>query len=195
MRLFLTTASVVAIFGMVIGQPAYACVSVEDTPVLAQQSAPSDSGAGGEADEKAKKPGREYGGWIKRRMDRRLKRLATKFEETETLRQCLQPSRIRNSQAIGDERIMFMARGGDIWVNELQQSCPNLMREDRFIYNLQGGMLCRAQIITVIDPFGRPWNSCALGDFKLFKKKRDGDKDEKNANNAEGGTTPANAVD
>ncbi len=171
-----------AVVAFLLPQSASAAVCADDelafdpridlAPQESEKDNDGDKDAEETADEDNKKAGQEPKGWIKRRMDRRVKRLTTRFEETDKVRTCVSPTRLRNSMALDDQRIMFIARGGDAWVNTLPLSCPNLLREDRFIYTLPSGPLCRAQIITIIDPFGRAWNSCTLGDFRLHKKKK-----------------------
>ena len=80
---------------------------------------------------------------------------------------CISARAIRNTRVIDDSRIFFERNSRRGFINRLNRPCRGLAREDRFVYEVQGGsQLCRGTIITVLDNFGRAWGSCSLGDFE-----------------------------
>jgi len=82
--------------------------------------------------------------------------------------ECLSLQRIRRSEVIDDQTIVFHLRGGDIYVNNLPRRCPGLERNERFMYELHTSRLCSIDMITVIEGFGasrsRGFN-CRIGEF------------------------------
>ena len=45
---------------------------------------------------------------------------------------CLSMNRVSKTKVIDDRTILFYARGGDIYLNALEQNCPGLRRNGRF---------------------------------------------------------------
>lgn len=93
-------------------------------------------------------------------------------EEEEILspstQRCLSLSRIRRTDVIDDETIVFYLRGGDIYINSLPRTCPGLERNDRFMYEVSQSRLCDTDLITVIEGFGVARHrgfTCRLGVF------------------------------
>ena len=81
---------------------------------------------------------------------------------------CVSLSRIRRTDIIDDETIVFYLRGGDIFINSLPRTCPGLERNDRFMYEVNQTRLCSTDWITVIEGFGvsrQRGFTCRLGEF------------------------------
>ena len=81
---------------------------------------------------------------------------------------CLRVNRIRRTEIIDDQTIVFYQRGGGVFVNSLPRHCPQLKRNDRFMYEVRSGELCEIDVITVLDRFGGSFSrgfTCRLGMF------------------------------
>lgn len=85
-----------------------------------------------------------------------------------TPRSCIPASRIRSTEVIDDNTIIFRMRARDeAYVNSLPTRCPNLEREGRFTYQLRTGQICDDTTITVLELFGAGLGvTCRLGQFR-----------------------------
>ncbi len=97
--------------------------------------------------------------------DRAAETLA-KYEKTGETETCMRLSMLRDSDPLDDYAILFEARGGAIYLNELQGRCTGLERERRFGYKTPQAQICEGDIITVTDSFGNFRGSCSLGAFQ-----------------------------
>jgi hypothetical protein len=87
---------------------------------------------------------------------------------------CVQLTRIRNTNVRDDRTIDFIMINGDVYRNSLANSCPQLGFERRFSYQTSLSQLCSVDIITVLTA-GGPNNlmrgaSCGLGKFQKMEK-------------------------
>ena len=71
-----------------------------------------------------------------------------------TPKDCLQLQRVRRTEAIDDENIVFYMRGNTAFLNHLPQKCPGLARQDRFTYTVTIARLCNIDTITVLEQWG-----------------------------------------
>lgn len=84
---------------------------------------------------------------------------------------CVHASRIRSTQVLDDQNILFYMRGNRVYRNELPEACPRLASEGRFLYERRVGQsigrLCRIDSITVLESVGAvPYGAtCRLGKF------------------------------
>jgi len=81
---------------------------------------------------------------------------------------CLIVSRIRSTEAIDDQNIIFRMRGDQVYRNTLPRTCPGLERENRIAYETATSRLCSIDMITVLEDVGvglRPGFTCRLGEF------------------------------
>ncbi|WP_262693985.1 hypothetical protein [Kordiimonas aquimaris] len=131
----------------------------EDTAVHAQQDEADDT-------DKADTPERK-----KTRAERRRDRIMSRYEATGKVENCVPMRSLRQSHIFDDQTIFFESIGKRGYRNRMPNKCAGLLREERFAYANSFGSLCRAQIITVLDNFGRTWGSCSLGDFEEYTKK------------------------
>ncbi len=85
-----------------------------------------------------------------------------------TPRSCIPASRIRSTEVIDDNTIIFRMRArNEAYVNSLPVRCPNLEREGRFTYQLRTGQICDDTTITVLELFGAGLGvTCRLGQFR-----------------------------
>jgi len=105
------------------------------------------------------------------RGEKRRKRIMEKYETTGKTRSCVPMRSLRQSIILDDSTIFFESVGRKGYMNKLPRECRGLLREERFAYSNSFGSLCRAEIITILDSFGRSWGSCSLGDFEEYQKK------------------------
>ena len=81
---------------------------------------------------------------------------------------CVRTRTIRRTRVIDERTVAFFMRNGDVYVNTLQNRCPQLDREERFAYTARAGSLCSTDFITVLVQFaGRlePGFTCRLSEF------------------------------
>jgi hypothetical protein len=87
--------------------------------------------------------------------------------ETES---CLRTRSVRRTKVIDDSTIAFFMRNGDVYVNMMPRTCPQLASAGRFAYEARGGRLCNIDQISVLLRFGGRLEqgfSCRLGDYHL----------------------------
>lgn len=114
-----------------------------------------------------------------RRGYERRKRILEEYEATGRTEACVPMRSLRQSIILDNRTIFFESTSRRGYMNRLVNECPGLLREQRFAYANSFGSLCRAEIITILDSFGRSWGSCGLGDFEEYKKKPKGEDDGK----------------
>lgn len=110
-------------------------------------------------------------GRLAERGEKRRKRIMDEYIATGEVKRCVPMRSVRQSVILNDQTIFFESIGRKGYMNRLPIECRGLMREERFAYANSFGSLCRAQIITILDSFGRTWGSCSLGDFEEYEKK------------------------
>ena len=84
-----------------------------------------------------------------------------------TPRDCISTNRIRDTDVIDDQTIVFQMRGGQFYSNILERDCPGLARHKRFAYETNG-RLCDIDTITVLEQWGGGFQrgfTCRLGEF------------------------------
>lgn len=113
------------------------------------------------------------------RAEKRLAGVMEKYESTGETRNCVSLRFLRDSTIIDDQTIFFKGVGKKAYINRMPHRCARLSAEERFAYRTSIGQLCRSDIITVLDSFGREWGSCGLGEFEEMQKKpKGGDSDK-----------------
>lgn len=78
---------------------------------------------------------------------------------------CVQTSRIRDTEVFDDNTIDFHMIDGTTYRNTLPNRCPSLGFEERFSYRTTTGRLCSVDIIHVLYSDGSEGAGCGLGDF------------------------------
>ena len=81
---------------------------------------------------------------------------------------CVTVNRIKRTDVIDDNNILFYMRGGKIYRNYMSRRCPRLKREDSFSYDVRTNSLCNVDVIYVLERFGsslRRGPACGLGMF------------------------------
>ena len=105
------------------------------------------------------------------RGEKRLADIMAKYEKTGEIKQCVNLRRLRESRVIDEHTIFFRGIGKTGYLNRFNGKCAGLVREERFSYSTTINQLCRGEILTVLDSFGRSWGSCAIGEFEELTKK------------------------
>ncbi len=108
---------------------------------------------------------------MQRRADERRARILEKYEATGRVETCVPMRSLRQSIILDNRTIFFESTGRRGFMNNLPQECNGLLRERRFAYANSFGSICNAEIITILDSFGRTWGSCGLGQFEEYKVK------------------------
>lgn len=134
--------------------------------------------AKGQDPEKVETEEAEPKGRLAERGEKRRKRIMEEYEASGEIKRCVSMRSLRQSTILNDQTIFFESVGRKGYMNRLPVECRGLMREERFAYADSFGSLCRGEIITILDSFGRTWGSCSLGDFEEYieKPKADADK-------------------
>jgi hypothetical protein len=81
---------------------------------------------------------------------------------------CITLTRLDKTEIIDDRTIIFMMRGGAIYLNHLARECPGLKREEHFMYSPTSNRLCDIDTVTVLEQWGFGLTrgfTCALGVF------------------------------
>jgi hypothetical protein len=80
---------------------------------------------------------------------------------------CVSVNRIRRTEVIDDQTVLFEMNGDVYLSNLLEQKCPGLDREKRFMHETYG-RLCDVDTITVLEQWGTSFRegfTCRLGKF------------------------------
>jgi hypothetical protein len=80
---------------------------------------------------------------------------------------CISVNRIRRTEVIDDQTVLFEMNGDVYLSNILDKECPGLGREKRFIHETYG-RLCDVDTITVLEQWGTSFRNgftCRLGKF------------------------------
>jgi len=88
-------------------------------------------------------------------------------DDGKTLR-CIGMGSVQTTRIVDDDRLLFYARSGRIYLNSLDRTCVGLQRSGKFTYEVQSGArfvrLCGSDNLTVLETTGRGF-TCGLGDF------------------------------
>ncbi|HNP37019.1 MAG TPA: DUF6491 family protein [Woeseiaceae bacterium] len=82
---------------------------------------------------------------------------------------CLSTIRIKQSDVLDNQNILFEMTDRSTFLNVLPYPCPGLSPQKPFMYRTSINQLCDLDIVTVLDNTGfglMPGASCGLGDFR-----------------------------
>jgi hypothetical protein len=83
-----------------------------------------------------------------------------------TPERCISTNRIRDTEILDDETVLFYLRGRRAYINMLDYTCNGLASAGRFAMEVRSGRLCSVDTITVIYVSSRiPGMTCRLGEF------------------------------
>jgi hypothetical protein len=83
-------------------------------------------------------------------------------------RACLPHASIKKTQVIDGRNIVFVARDGTHYVNELARQCPSMRRNSLLNYSIANGQICAGAMFVVMWEAGLnrvPAFTCQLGLF------------------------------
>jgi len=101
--------------------------------------------------------------------EERYAREMAKYTQTNTFENCISPHRIRDTNVLDDNHIIFEMRDRRILLNTLDSTCRRLGFERSISYTVRGGKLCNTDTVSVFNGVG-PVASCFLGKFELLEK-------------------------
>lgn len=86
-------------------------------------------------------------------------------------RTCISQTQIRNMVAVNDNILVYRMRGGDVYVNQPPNGCPNADRVT-LITNKPTTRLCRGDIAQLTDfrAGGITLGACSFGQFIHYEK-------------------------
>ncbi len=92
---------------------------------------------------------------------------------------CIHVTRIRRTEVIDGQTILFHLGRDRVYMNRLPRSCPGLARERAFSYTIRGSQLCSMDIIRVLEkPIMRTGAACGLGRFELLELRAEFDEED-----------------
>lgn len=118
------------------------------------------------------------------RSEKRMARIMEDYKPTGNVKHCVSLRFLRDSTIVDDQTIFFKSVGKRAYMNRLPHKCSRLFAEERFMYSTSISSLCKMEIITVLDSFGRQWGSCGLGEFEEMEKLSKAEKAERAAEKA-----------
>ena len=95
--------------------------------------------------------------------------------DSENSQRCVNMARIRNVDIIDRQTLLFEMSGDKVYLNQLPNPCPGLNRDSVLLYRMQMNRLCRLDLITVLESFGRgfmPGATCGLGNFSRLSEQQ-----------------------
>ena len=98
---------------------------------------------------------------------------ATAAEKSVEPERCIQLSRVKSTEILDNQRILFELQSGQYFLNSLPYACPGLRKSSTILYRTSLDQLCNVDVITVLEPGGGgfwPGASCGLGKFEPLQK-------------------------
>lgn len=86
---------------------------------------------------------------------------------------CVVPRNVRNTYVLDNKTIEFRMVGGKIYRNNLDRSCPGLIKNDPITYTIRGTNLCDVDIFTVLRTTAgilETRATCNFGQFQEIEK-------------------------
>jgi hypothetical protein len=94
-----------------------------------------------------------------------------KYQPTGKKESCVDTYRIRETDVIDNQHILFRTDGNTYYLNRLPHRCSGLKIQDGFSYTLRGlNKLCNVDTITPVSTGGAVYGPCPLGDFEEVVK-------------------------
>lgn len=78
---------------------------------------------------------------------------------------CLSTRQYGSIDVIDGERLIFRARDGRAWLNELRPKCVGLRRNDRLLLELSGSRACAKDRVSTLESGMSAGPTCSLGRF------------------------------
>ena len=82
---------------------------------------------------------------------------------------CLEVVRIKESEVLDDQTILFETYGGAFYLSRLPIKCPGLRISGGFAYETHSDKFCMQDTIQGVGLGSVPGNTCMMGEFVRFK--------------------------
>ena len=92
-----------------------------------------------------------------------------KYKQTNVFENCVQHNRIKRTNVLDDNHILFEMRNNKYFLNTLDHKCSRLGFERSIAYTVRTSKLCSYDIVSVFDPIGMG-PGCFLGKFEVLEK-------------------------
>jgi hypothetical protein len=92
------------------------------------------------------------------------------YSKTGNVERCIGTNRIRRTDVLDSQHILFKMRGGKKYLNTLSHKCGQLGFYEAFSYEIHGSQLCSVDTITVLNGGAVPGPVCGLGTFEEIEK-------------------------
>jgi hypothetical protein len=82
---------------------------------------------------------------------------------------CVDLSRIKQTEILDDQHMLFRMNDGKQYLNTLPHRCPGMRKDQPYLVRTIGDRLCDLDLVTMLDtaPFGfMPGASCGLSKFE-----------------------------
>lgn len=90
-------------------------------------------------------------------------------------RDCINTTRIRRTDVLGNQAVLFYLSGSEIYLNRLPHKCNGLRMADAFSYEVRTSQLCHVDVIRVVRYYGgslSPGVACGLGKFQAITEEQ-----------------------
>jgi len=104
-----------------------------------------------------------------------VRQVLSKYERTGETVDCIQIRNIRDTRPLSDYVMFVRATGGAFYINEFQDRCFNLGREQRYVHRTTVPRLCKGDTIQVLDSSGSRGSTCVIGAFDELVEIPDGE--------------------
>lgn len=95
------------------------------------------------------------------------------YAKTGEAKNCLSLGRIRTTQVLDGQHILFKMRGGRDYLNTLSHVCSQLDFYESFAYKTSSSQLCSVDTITVLTGGAVLGPTCGLGKFEEVEKAKE----------------------
>lgn len=96
----------------------------------------------------------------------------SKYERTGKMLNCISLPRIRSTQILDDQTILFKLTDKSVYLNEFPHACPQLKSMDAYTHRSSLNKICSLDSIRVLDTtLVQELAGCSLGKFELLKSK------------------------
>lgn len=93
------------------------------------------------------------------------------YSESET---CLATFQYDRVEVLDQQRVLFVGRGGKVWLNELRRVCPGLRRRHALRFDIRGSRVCALDSFRAVETrlggIDEVSGVCVLGEFQLISE-------------------------
>jgi len=93
------------------------------------------------------------------------------YSESES---CLATFQYDRVEVLDQQRVLFVGRGGRVWLNELRRACPGLRRRHALQFDIRGSRICSLDSFRAIETrlggIDEVSGVCVLGEFQQISE-------------------------